>query len=133
MEAIVLAGGKGTRLKSLVSDRPKPLADINGRPFLSILMNFLIRQGCQHFVLATGHQREMIRSQYADDYLGIPISYSEETAPLGTGGAVINARQKLKKDKPFLGSKWGHILPDRSCNARKKIHRNTIRRDDCSL
>ena len=53
-------------------------------------------------MLATGHQREMIRSQYADDYLGIPISYSEETAPLGTGGAVINARQKLRKDKPFL-------------------------------
>jgi len=102
MEANVLAGGKGTRLKSLVSDRPKPLADINGQPFLSILMSFLICQGCQHFIFATGHQREMIRSQYAEDYLGIPISYSEETAPLGTGGAVINARQKLKKDKPFL-------------------------------
>ena len=102
MEAIILAGGKGTRLKSLVSDRPKPLADINGQPFLSILMSFLIRQGCQHFVLATGHQREMIRSQYSDDYLGIPISYSEEAVPLGTGGAVINARQTLKNDQPFL-------------------------------
>jgi len=102
MEAIILAGGKGTRLKILVSDRPKPLADINGQPFLSILMSFLVRQGCQHFVLATGHQREMIRSQYAGDYLGIPISYSEETAPLGTGGAVINAYQKLKNNKPFL-------------------------------
>jgi len=102
MEAIILAGGKGTRLKSLVSDRPKPLADINGQPFLSILMSFLVRQGCRHFVLATGHKRDMIRSQYGDDYLGIPISYSEETAPLGTGGAVINARQKLKNDEPFL-------------------------------
>ncbi len=102
MEAIILAGGKGTRLKSMVSDRPKPLADINGQPFLSILMSFLICQGCQHFILATGHQREMIRSQYADEYLGIPISYSEETAPLGTGGAFMNARQKLKKDGPFL-------------------------------
>jgi D-glycero-alpha-D-manno-heptose 1-phosphate guanylyltransferase len=102
MEAIILAGGKGTRLKSMVSDRPKPLADVNGQPFLSILMSFLICQGCQHFILATGHQREMIRSQYADEYLGIPISYSEETAPLGTGGAFMNARQKLKKDGPFL-------------------------------
>ena len=102
MEAIILAGGKGTRLQSLVSDRPKPLADINGQPFLSILMSFLISQGCQHFILATGHQREMIRSKYAGDYLGIPISYSEENAPLGTGGAVINASRKLKKDRPFL-------------------------------
>ena len=102
MEAIILAGGKGTRLNSLVSDRPKPLADINGQPFLTILMSFLVRQGCRHFVLATGHKRDMIRSQYGDDYLGIPISYSEETAPLGTGGAVINARQKLKNDEPFL-------------------------------
>ena len=102
MEAIILAGGKGTRLNSLVSDRPKPLADINGQPFLTILMSFLVRQGCRHFVLATGHKRDMIRSQYGDDYLGIPISYSEETAPLGTGGAVINARRRLRKDKPFL-------------------------------
>ena len=102
MEAIILAGGKGTRLKSLVSDRPKPLADINGQPFLSILLSFLIRQGCQHFILATGHQREMIRSTYGGDYLGIPISYSEETIPLGTGGAVINAHKKLKNNKPFI-------------------------------
>ncbi len=102
MEAIILAGGKGTRLKSLVSDRPKPLADVNGQPFLSLLMSFLAHQGCKHFVLATGYQRDMIRSKYAGDYLGIPISYSEETTPLGTGGAVVNAYKKLKNNNPFL-------------------------------
>ena len=102
MEAIILAGGKGTRLKSLVFDRPKPLADVNGQPFLAILMNYLIEQGCRHFVLATGHKREMIRSQFGNYYKGIPISYSEEMQPLGTGGAVISAQKKLVKKEPFL-------------------------------
>ena len=102
MEAIILAGGKGTRLKSVVFDRPKPLADVNGQPFLAILMNYLIEQGCRHFVLATGYKREMIRSQFGNYYQGIPISYSEEMQPLGTGGAVISAQKKLVREEPFL-------------------------------
>lgn len=102
MEAIILAGGKGTRLKSLVSDRPKPIADVNGQPFLAILMNYLIEQGCRHFVLATGYKREMIRSQFGSTYYGIPISYSEEIQPLGTGGAVISAQKKLVSKEPFF-------------------------------
>ena len=102
MEAIILAGGKGTRLKSVVFDRPKPLADINGQPFLAILMNYLIEQGCRHFVLATGYKREMVRYQFGNYYQGIPISYSEEVQPLGTGGAVISAQEKLIGKEPFL-------------------------------
>ena len=102
MEAIILAGGKGTRLKSVVFDRPKPLADINNQPFLAILMNYLIEQGCRHLVLATGYKREMIRSQFGNYYQGIPISYSEEMQPLGTGGAVISAQKKLVRKEPFL-------------------------------
>ena len=102
MEAIILAGGKGTRLKSVVFDRPKPLADVNGQPFLAILMDYLIEQGCHHFVLATGYKREMVRSQFGNYYQGIPISYSEEVQPLGTGGAVISAQKKLVRKEPFL-------------------------------
>ena len=102
MEAIILAGGKGTRLKSVVFDRPKPLADVNGQPFLAILMDYLIEQGCRHFVLATGYKREMVRSQFGNYYQGIPISYSEEVQPLGTGGAVISAQKKLVRKEPFL-------------------------------
>jgi len=124
MEAIILAGGKGTRLNSLVSDRPKPLADINGQPFLTILMSFLVHQGCQHFVLATGHKRDMIRSQYGQDYLGIPISYSEETAPLGTGGAVINALKKLKKNRPFLVLNGDTFFPINLVQLEKKFRKS---------
>ena len=82
MEAIILAGGEGTRLKSMVSDRPKPLADINGQPFLSILLKFFGSTRVSTLYLPVGHKRDMIRSQYADEYLGNPISYSEETTPL---------------------------------------------------
>ena len=121
MEAIILAGGEGTRLNSLVSDRPKPLADINGQPFLTILLNFLVRQGCQHFLLATGYKRDMIRSQYGGDYLGIPISYSEETAPRGTGGAVITAYKKLKKEKPFLVLNGDTFFPINLVQLEKKF------------
>lgn len=102
MEAIILAGGAGTRLKNLLSDSPKPLADVNGQSFLTILMSFLVQQGFQHFVLATGYKRSMIRSQFGEIFQGIPISYSEETTPLGTGGAVVEAQKKLKHRKPFV-------------------------------
>ena len=64
MEAIVLVGGKGTRLRSLVSDRPKPLADVNGRPFLDYLLDHLNSQGFRHVIFAIGYKGHMIRSYY---------------------------------------------------------------------
>lgn len=102
MEAIILAGGKGTRLRSLVSDRPKPLADVRGRPFLEHLMDFLLRQGCAHFILSTGYRKGMIRSHFGNAYKGIAISYAEENEPLGTGGAVLKSHTKLTTQRPFL-------------------------------
>ena len=123
MEAIILAGGKGTRLKSVVSDRPKPLADVNGQPFLAILMNYLIEQGCHHFVLATGYKREMIRSQFGNYYLGIPITYSEEMQPLGTGGAVINAQKKLVRKEPFLVLNGDTFFPINLPQLKKQFHK----------
>jgi D-glycero-alpha-D-manno-heptose 1-phosphate guanylyltransferase len=102
MEAIILAGGKGTRLRSLVSDRPKPLADVRGRPFLEYLMDFLLRQGCTHFILSIGYKKNMIRSHFGNAYKGITISYAEEDEPLGTGGAVLKAHGRLTTQRPFL-------------------------------
>jgi len=102
MEAIILAGGKGTRLKSVVSDRPKPLADVNGRPFLEHLMDYLVSQGCHHFVLSVGFKGDMIKQHFGLHYSGVPISYAEEATPLGTGGAALKAHAKLKKNSPFL-------------------------------
>lgn len=102
METIILAGGKGTRLSSVVNDRPKPLADVNGRPFLEHLMDCLITQGCDHFVLSTGFKKDMIKNHFGSNYCDVPISYAEEDEPLGTGGAILKAHASLKEKHPFL-------------------------------
>jgi D-glycero-alpha-D-manno-heptose 1-phosphate guanylyltransferase len=102
MEAIILAGGKGSRLKSVVNDRPKPLADVNGRPFLEHLMDSLVLQGCSHFVLSVGYKGDMVKKHFGSSYFDVPISYAEEKKPLGTGGAAMKAQVKLKENSPFL-------------------------------
>jgi D-glycero-alpha-D-manno-heptose 1-phosphate guanylyltransferase len=102
MEIIILAGGKGTRLKKLVNDRPKPLADVNGKPFIEIIMDNLIQQGACHFILATGFMSSMFRSHFGDSYRGVPISFSEESRPLGTGGAIIKAQMMLRGEGYFF-------------------------------
>ena len=102
MEIIILAGGKGTRLKKLVNDRPKPLADVNGRPFIEYIMDNLIQQGACHFILATGFMSSMFRSYFGESYKNIPITFSEESRPLGTGGAIVKAQMLLREKKFFF-------------------------------
>ena len=87
MEAIILAGGKGKRLRSAVSDRPKPLADIDGRPFLHYLMSAMIKNGVSRFILAVGYMRNMIIDSVGNQFEGVPVIYSIEDEPLGTGEA----------------------------------------------
>jgi D-glycero-alpha-D-manno-heptose 1-phosphate guanylyltransferase len=102
MEAIVLAGGLGTRLRSLVSDRPKPLAPINGRPFLEILLEYWIGQGVQRVVLSVGYMHEAIASTLGSEYRGCALAYAVESKPLGTGGGLMLAAEQLRGDGPFL-------------------------------
>ena len=101
MEAIVLAGGRGSRPRSLVSDRPKPMADVNGRPFLEFLMDLLIDQGCEHIILSTCYKKEIIRSHFGNSYKNVPVSYSEENLALGTGGSFLRAHKLLLTKSPF--------------------------------
>lgn len=88
--ALVLVGGFGTRLRSVVNDRPKALADISGRPFLAWQLDALARQGVSHAVLCTHHMSEMIETAFPAGALanGIVVSHSREPQPLGTGGAL---------------------------------------------
>jgi len=92
-EAIVLAGGFGTRLQSVVSDVPKPMAPVAGRPFLTYLLDRLGHQEYQHVVLATGYLHEKVEAFFGNEYHGISIDYAREFSPLGTGGAIVNALQ----------------------------------------
>ncbi len=95
-EAIILAGGKGTRLSGVVSDVPKPMAQINGRPFLEYQINYLESWGVNHVVLAVGYMAEAISAHFGNSFNGVKIDYSVEEETLGTGGAIKLAFQKIK-------------------------------------
>lgn len=87
--AIILCGGLGTRLRTTVPDVPKALAPVRGRPFLDILLAHLKREGVRDVILAIGHGGERIKAHCARVYA--KVKFSEETAPLGTGGALKKA------------------------------------------
>jgi NDP-sugar pyrophosphorylase family protein len=93
--AAILAGGLGTRLRAVVSDRPKVMAEIHGRPFLTFLLDEFAAVGIEQVVLCTGYKAEMIHNILGDRYRGIRLGYSEETTPLGTGGALRAALPQL--------------------------------------
>ena len=91
MNVVVLAGGLGTRLRQVVQDVPKPMADISGTPFLALILENLIAYGADEFILCVSHLRHVIRGYFGDSFHGVPVRYSVEEEPLGTGGAVKQA------------------------------------------
>ena len=104
MEAIVLAGGFGTRLQHVVSDVPKPMApmDDQGTPFLRLILDQLHRYGCQHVVLSIGYKGQVICDYFHDAYLDMAIDYAAEDMPLLTGGAVKKALQWCHSEQVFV-------------------------------
>lgn len=100
IDVLILCGGLGNRLRPVVSDRPKGLASIGGRPFMDILVEELLRQGFQRIIFCVGYLKEQIIAWYKTrgdaEYL-----FSQEDVPLGTGGAVQNA-WPLIHSNPFL-------------------------------
>lgn len=95
ISAFILAGGLGTRLRPVVTDRPKVLADVNGRPFLEHLLDQLEEYGLHRVVLCTGYLGEQIEAKFGAMYKGLKLEYSRETEPLGTGGALRLAASRL--------------------------------------
>jgi D-glycero-alpha-D-manno-heptose 1-phosphate guanylyltransferase len=87
-EAVILAGGLGTRLRTAVSDLPKPMAPVAGRPFLCYLLDQLAAQGVQRAILSVGYRWEAISAYFGEQYRGIAIEYAVEREPLGTGGGL---------------------------------------------
>ncbi|MEM8639614.1 MAG: nucleotidyltransferase family protein [Cyanobacteria bacterium P01_G01_bin.54] len=85
---VILAGGLGTRLRSVVSDRPKPLAEVNGRPFMTYLLDQLADTGLKRVVLCTGYRGEMVEAVLGHRWRSLELIYSQELVPLGTGGAL---------------------------------------------
>jgi len=100
LDALILCGGLGTRLREVVTDRPKGLAEIRGRPFLDLLIDELARQGLKRFILCTGYRGEQIAARYARRS-DAQFVVSLEDRPLGTAGAIRLALPFAKSD-PFL-------------------------------
>jgi D-glycero-alpha-D-manno-heptose 1-phosphate guanylyltransferase len=90
-EAIVLAGGLGTRLRSVAPDVPKAMAPIAGQPFLAYLLQYLEAQGIERVILAVGYRSEAISDFFGEHYQDLKLVYSVEDEPLGTGGALLQA------------------------------------------
>jgi len=102
MQAIILAGGYGTRLLSIVSDVPKPMAPIQSKPFLAYLLDRLVEHEFTKVVLAVGHQHQTIIDYFGDKYKTLQLEYSIEEDLLGTGGAIKKAFQYISCDSLFV-------------------------------
>src|SRR5947209_15798882 len=106
--AAILAGGLGTRLRSAVGDRPKVLAPVHNRPYLTYLLDRLAEADLQNVVLLTGHGAEQVQRAVGRSYRGLHLIHSPEPSPLGTGGAVRWALPKLGSSAVLLlhGDSW---------------------------
>lgn len=102
MEAVVLAGGFGTRLRQIVPDVPKPMAPVAGRPFLEIVLGRLANKGFKRVVLSLGYMPGVISGHFGSTFSGMELDYVVEEAPLGTGGGVRLAMERIRADHVFI-------------------------------
>jgi mannose-1-phosphate guanylyltransferase len=101
-DTIVLCGGAGLRLRSVIGDAPKGMASVAGRPFLELLLRQLRRHGFERAILAVGYQRDVIYSHFGEVAFGLRLAYSVETSPLGTGGALRNAADLVESEDVLI-------------------------------
>ncbi len=123
MEAIILAGGLGTRLQTVVKDVPKPMAEINGFPFLKYLLDSLSKQGITSVILSVGYKQEIIKAYFKDHYLDMTLLYSSEYSPLGTGGAIIQALKLTTDNDVYVLN--GDTFFDVDLKAMQRLHTET--------
>jgi len=114
MTAVILAGGLGIRLQSVVSDKPKVLAEVSGRPFLAYLLEQVAAAGFRDVVLCTGYMAEKVQDCFGRAYGPLQISYSREDKPLGTGGALRWALLDISSDTVLVMNGDSYIEVDLS-------------------
>ena len=123
MQALILAGGEGTRLRPLTSTVPKPVVSLVDRPFIGFMLDWLRSHGVDDVVMSCGHMASGVRSVLGDgSAFGVRLRYIEEPRPLGTGGAVKYAEPLL--DECFLALN-GDVLTDLDLTAQLEQHRRT--------
>jgi NDP-sugar pyrophosphorylase family protein len=102
VKAVILAGGLGTRLRSAVADRPKVLALVHGRPWVTFLLDQLVRAGIRETILLTGYRAELVQDALGNEYAGMRLVHSPERTPLGTAGALRGALSLLTNRSVLL-------------------------------
>src|ERR1700687_6489206 len=103
VDAVVLVGGKGTRLRPLTLSAPKPMLPTAGLPFLTHLLSRIADAGIEHVVLGTSYKAAVFESEFGDGTkLGVQIDYVVEDEPLGTGGGIANVSDKLRHDTALV-------------------------------
>ena len=102
MEAIVLAGGMGTRLASVIQGIPKVLAPVGNQPFLELLLRRLRQKGMRRVILSVGYMAGMVRERMGEQFEGLELAYAVEDRPLGTGGGTLKALSLARSDSVFV-------------------------------
>ena len=98
MKAVVLAAGKGTRLRPLTEDKPKVMVDVNGKPLLTHAFEQLLDLGADELIVVVGYQKEDIISHYDDEFEGIPITYTHQREQNGLAHALLTAEEHIDDD-----------------------------------
>ncbi|SFG70409.1 glucose-1-phosphate thymidylyltransferase [Halopelagius inordinatus] len=98
MKAVVLAAGKGTRLRPLTDDKPKALVEVGDQPIIEHCLDDLVSLDAEEFVVVVGHKKEQIISRLGDEYRGVPITYAHQREPAGLAHAVLTAEQYIDDD-----------------------------------
>src|SRR5271166_4910654 len=101
-DAILLCGGAGLRLRSVIGNAPKGMAAVAGRPFLELLLRQLRRHGFERAILAVGYQKDIIQSHFGEQAFGLYLAYSVELCPLGTGGALRKAADLITSENVLI-------------------------------
>ncbi|OGX24660.1 MAG: hypothetical protein A3D10_09140 [Omnitrophica WOR_2 bacterium RIFCSPHIGHO2_02_FULL_48_11] len=101
IDIAILCGGLGKRLRPVIGESQKVMAEVNDEPFLNILLKNIVRQGGRRVILLTGYKAELVEEYYRKNDFGLKIELSREKEPLGTGGALKNAQSLIKSD-PFM-------------------------------
>lgn len=121
LQAVILAGGKGTRLKPYTTNFPKPLMPVGDKPILEIIIHKLKNNGITDIIFSTGHLEELIRAYFGNgEKFGVKITYYKEDKPLGTAGSVRLFRDKLKTDFILMN---GDVISDMNFNDLYSFHK----------
>lgn len=102
IDAVILCGGMGSRLRPKIGETQKAMAQFENEPFLNFILSYLKEQGFRRVILCTGYKAEMVEEYYRRNNFGLKIEFSREVQPLGTGGAIKNARKLIRSDPFFV-------------------------------